>query len=202
MGIRSCFCIKLNVSGTIIREMGSLLSDFRAVLDLAGAAPIVDGVRAAVLEHGREFTSTPAAFKLLATVGDDSPPGQQQLWTAIQVFAIFGPGPRKGPPNDNRWDVHSCWTQNLPPGVVAVPPEDDFGRSLETLAPERVGGPPMRLAYVHRLLTRESASLFIRIVVGGALTIYVSLTPFEVVGADVEFTVPSVKMVGLHWSAH
>ncbi len=180
--------------------MGSLFTDCQAVLDSAGDAPIVHGVRAAVFEHGHEFTSTPGVFKLLVTVGDDSPPGEQQLWTAIQVLITFGP--RKGPPNDNRWDVHSCWTQNLPPGVVAVPPEDDFGRSLETLAPERVGGPPMRLARVHFLLTRESASPFIRIVVGGALTIYVSLTPFEVVGADVEFTVPSVKMVGLHWSAH
>lgn len=196
------FLYKLNVSGTITREMGSLFTDFQAVLHLAGDAPIVGGVRAAVLEHGLAFPSTPGVFELLVTVGDDSPPGQQQLWTAIQVFAIFGPGLRKGPPNDNRWDVHSCRTQNLPPGVVAVPPEDDFGRSLETLAPERVGGPPMRLAHVHRLLTRESASPFIRIVVGGALTIYVSLTPFVVVGADVEFTVPSVKMVGLHWSAH
>lgn len=194
------FLYKLNVSGTITLEMGSLFADFRDVLDLAGGAPIVHGVRAAVFEHGHEFTSTLGVFKLLVTVGDDSPPGEQRLWTAIQVLITFGP--RKGPPNDNHWDVHSCWTQNLPPGVVAVPPEDDFGRSLETLASERVGGPPMRLARVHRLLTRESASPFIRIVVGGALTIYVSLTPFEVVGADVEFTVPSVKMAGLHWSAH
>ena len=196
------FLYKLNVSGTIIREMGSLFSDFQAVLDLAGDAPIVDGVRAAVLEHGHGFTATPEAFEFLIEVGDDSHPEKQQLWTAMRVFDTFGPGSGRGPPNASRWDVHSCRTQNLPPGMVAVPPEDDFGRSLETLAPERTGGSPMRLARVHFLLTRESASPFIRIVVGGALTIYVSLTPFVVVGADVEFTVPSVKMVGLHWSAH
>jgi hypothetical protein len=183
--------------------MGSpLFEDVKVVLGAAGDAPIVAGVRKAVRLCGHGFTATPEAFEFLIAVGDDSPPREQKLWTAVRVFGTFGPGSGRGPPDEKRWDVHSCRTQNLPPGMVAVPPEDDFGRSLERLAPERVGGPPMRLAQVHRLLMRESASPFIRIVVGGALTIYVSLTPFVVVGADVEFTVPSVEMVGLHWSAH
>lgn len=179
--------------------MGSLLADAVAVMDRAGDPPDVAAVREAHLRDGLRFASSPEAFRFMAAVGDDDSDRRQGLWTALRVLNAFGSCAVTG---TAPWDVHASWMHDVPSGIVPDPPEDDFGHSLETLTPEQEGGRPMRLARVRHLLTRESASPFIRIVINNALTVYTSLRPFQVARAGLDFRVSSVKMAGLFWAAH
>lgn len=188
--------------------MSSLFHEVSAIFDGlscrtdADYGTLASDVADAINNLGVKFCQDPSVFHFLTTVGDDAPAPLQCGWTALRVYMAHCPHANVTGIGvvEERWTIDSVWHRTHDVRrIVCDPPEDADGVPLELSVPEVHRGGPVRLAQVRRLLGRPEGPPYIKLTLNDAVTYYVSLRPFRLARVDIPFTIPSVKMAGLHW---